>query len=132
MHCRTAESWKFKKKLEFKLHDVINTKQQTRGAIKEAFEGENMQIEYSFLSYRVDLYFHDYTPTIEVDEFGQDDRNIVYQIQKQKARQKEPGCVFIRTNPDEKNSNELKTITRIHRHIKKSSKKSLIDDLSKA
>ena len=49
MHCGTAESCKFKKKLEFKLHDVINTKLQTiRGAITEAFEGENMQLNTVF------------------------------------------------------------------------------------
>ena len=39
--------------------------------------------------------------------------------------------VFIRINPDEKNSNIFKEISKIHRYIKKSTKKSLIDDLSK-
>ena len=44
MDCRTDESCKFKKKLGFTLHDVINTKEQTViSAIKDAFEGENMQ-----------------------------------------------------------------------------------------
>ena len=37
----------------------------------------------------------------------------------------------IRINPDEKNFNIFKEINKIHRHIKKSTKKSLIDDLSK-
>ena len=40
-------------------------------------------------------------------------------------------CVFIRINPDGKNFNIFKEINKIHRHIKKSNKKSLIDDLSK-
>ena len=26
----------------------------------DAFEGENMQTQYSVLGYRIDLYFHDY------------------------------------------------------------------------
>ena len=40
MDCRTDESCKFKKKLGFKIHDVINTKEQTvTSAIKDAFEG---------------------------------------------------------------------------------------------
>ena len=39
--------------------------------------------------------------------------------------------MFIRINPDEKNFNIFKEINKIHRHIKKSTKKSLIDDLSK-
>ena len=39
--------------------------------------------------------------------------------------------MFIRINPDEKNFNIFKEINKIHRHIKKSTKKLLIDDLSK-
>ena len=51
MDCRTPESCKFKRKLGFKLHDVINTKHQTIiRSIKEAFEGENMQSECSVLN----------------------------------------------------------------------------------
>ena len=38
--------------------------------------------------------------------------------------------MFIRINPDEKNFNIFKEINKIHRHIKKSTKKSLIGDLS--
>ena len=39
--------------------------------------------------------------------------------------------MFIRINPDEESFNIFKEINKIHRHIKKSTKKSLIDDLSK-
>ena len=71
MDCRTIESWTFKRKLGFRLHDVINTKQQTIiGSIKKVFEGENMQSEYSVLTYRVDLCFYDYKLAIKVDKFG--------------------------------------------------------------
>ena len=38
---------------------------------------------------------------------------------------------FIRINPDEENFNFFKEINKIHRHIKKSTKKLLIDDLPK-
>ena len=51
----------------------------------DAFEGENMQTQYSVLEYRIDLYFHDYKPAIEVDEKGHKDRNINDKIQRQKA-----------------------------------------------
>ena len=38
MDCRTTESCKFKRKLGFQLHDVINTKEQTvLESIKDAF-----------------------------------------------------------------------------------------------
>ena len=40
MDCRTTEALKFKRKLGFNLHDVINTKEQTLlELIKDAFEG---------------------------------------------------------------------------------------------
>ena len=58
MDCRTDESCNLKRNLGFRLHDVINTKEQTvLKSIKDAFEGENMQTQYSALGYRIDLYF---------------------------------------------------------------------------
>ena len=100
-------------------------------SIKDAFEGENMQTQYSVLGYKIDLYFHEYKLAIEVDELGHNDRNIDYEIQRQKAIEKELGCVFIRINPDEENFNIFKAINEIYRHIKKSNKKYLIDKTSK-
>ena len=44
MDCRTTETCKFKRKLGFKLYDVINAKEQRLlESIKDAFEGETMQ-----------------------------------------------------------------------------------------
>ena len=61
MDCRTDEARNLKKNLGFKLHDVINTKEQAvRNSLKEAFEGEDMQSQYNVLGYRIDLYFHKY------------------------------------------------------------------------
>ena len=101
MHCRTPESCTFKRNLGFKLHHVINCKEQTvLESIKDAFEGENIQTQYPVTVYRIDLYFHEYKLQIEIDELGHNDRNIDYEIQRQRAIEKEPGCVFIRINPD--------------------------------
>ena len=48
MDCRTDESCNLKRNLGFTLHDVINTKEQTViNSIKDAFEGENMQTQYT-------------------------------------------------------------------------------------
>ena len=59
MDCRTDESYNLKRNLGFKLHNVINIKEQTvLESIKNAFEGEDMQTQYSVLGYRIDLYFH--------------------------------------------------------------------------
>ena len=87
MHCRTPESCKFKRSLGFKLHDVINSKEETLlESIKDAFEEENMQTQYSVLGYKIYIYFHECKLAIEGDELGHDDRNISYEIQRQKAK----------------------------------------------
>ena len=77
-------------KLGFKLHDVIKTKEQTiMNSIKDTFEGENIQTQYSILGYRIDLYFHEYKLAIEVDESGHTNRNINNEIERQKSLEKE-------------------------------------------
>ena len=132
MDCRTDKSCNLKRNLGFKRYDVINTKEQTvLNSIKDAFEGEDMQTQYSILGYRIDLYFHEYKLAIEVDELGHGDRNFNDQIKSQKALEKELNCVFVGINPDEKNFNIYREINKIHRHINKSNKNLLIDDLSK-
>ena len=77
------------------------------------------------------FYFHKHKLAIEVDKLGNADRNVSHKIERQEALEKELDCVFIRNNPDGKNFNIFKETNQIHRHMKKSTKKSLIDDLSK-
>ena len=84
----------------------------------DAFEEENMQTQFSVLGYRIELYFHDYKPAIELDEKGHKDRNIDHEIKRQKVLEKEIGCKFIRIDPDEEDFNIFKAINEIHRHIK--------------
>ena len=81
--------------------------------------------------YRIDLYFHKQKLAVEVDEIGHADRNLNNKIKRQKVLERELDYVFIRINPDEKDFAIFKEINKIHRRIKKSTKKSLIDDLSK-
>ena len=101
MDSRTDESCNLKRNLAFRLHDVINTKEETViNSIKDAFEGEDMQTQYTVLNYRIDLYFHKYKLATEVDELGHNDRNIDYEIQRQQALEREISGVFIRINPD--------------------------------
>ena len=124
MDCRTDKSYSLKKILGFKLHDVINTKGQTIiNSINAAFEGENIQTQYSVFGYRVNLYFHEYKLAIEVDELGHADRNINNEIERQKALKKELNYVFIRINPHEKDFNIFKPINEIYRNIENLSKK---------
>ena len=90
MGCRTDKSCSLKKKnLQFKLHDVVNTKEQTIiNSVKAAFEGENIQTQYSVLGYRIDLYFHEYKLATEVDELGHAGRNINNETERHKGLEK--------------------------------------------
>ena len=111
---------------------MINTKEQTViSAIKEAFEGENLETQYSVLGYLFDLYFHKYKLAIEVDELGHSDRNINDEIERQKALERELSCVFIRINPDATDFNIFREINKIHRHIKQSNKAKLKEEQAK-
>ena len=81
-----------------------------------------MQTKYSGLCYKIDFYFH---------EVGYSDRVIDYEIKRQKAIEKDLDYKIIRINPDEKDFNIFQVINRIHRRIKKSPKRSLIDKISR-
>ena len=92
---------------------MINTKEQTIiYSIRDTFERENIQTQYSVLGYRIDLYFHKYKLAIEVDELGHTNRNINNEIERQ-ALEKELTCVFVRINPDEKDFNIFKEINKM-------------------
>ena len=90
MDCRKDESCSLKRNLGFNLHDVINTKQQTvLRSIKDAFEEEDVQAQYTVIGYRIDLYFHKHKLAIEVDELGHADRNLNNETQRQKALERD-------------------------------------------
>ena len=90
MDCRTDESCNLKRNnLGFRLHDVINTKEQTvLKSIKYAFEGQDMQTRCSVLGYRIDLYFHKHKLVIEVHELGHADRNLSNENEREEALEK--------------------------------------------
>ena len=74
---------------------MINTKEQTvLRSIKDAFEGEDMQTQYTVIGYRIDLYFHKHKLAIEVDELGHADRNLNNDIERQKALEREQLCIY--------------------------------------
>ena len=57
----SAETCDFKLILGFELHNVkVSKEQPVLKTTKNAFEGGNMQTQYSVLGYRIDLYFHGY------------------------------------------------------------------------
>ena len=98
------------------------------------FQGENMQIQYSALDYRNDLYFHDYKFAIEIDENDHDDRNIDYEIKRQKAIKVKLGCKLIRIDPDKKDFDVYNDINEISNIIDTSNNrlKALIGKISRS
>ena len=55
-----------------------------------------MQTQYNVLSFRINLHFHDYKLAKETDETGHSNRNIDYEINRQKTIEQELGCKSIR------------------------------------
>ena len=85
MDCRTKSAHKFTTRLGFKQYDVILTKEQSvLTKIMSSFKGENMQTQHNVLNTRIDLYFHGYKLSIEIDENGHGGRNINYKIKRLK------------------------------------------------
>ena len=83
MDCRTISAHIFRTRLEFKQYDVILTKEKSvLKKIMSSFEGENMQTQYNVLGNRIYLYFYDYILAVEVDENGQSNRDIDYEIRR--------------------------------------------------
>ena len=104
-------------------NDIFLTKEQSvLNSIMDTFEGGNMQTQYNVLSYKIDLYFHDYRLAIEIDEKGRKDRNIKHEIQRQKALERKLNCKFIRINSDENFFDTYKANNEIFKHIKESAK----------
>ena len=75
------------------------------------------------LSYRIDLYFHGYKLTIEIDENGHSDRNINQETKRQKAIEWELFCKFIGIDPGKEDFDIFRAINEIVIHIKQSNKK---------
>ena len=77
----------------------------------------------------IDAYFPKYKSAIEVDEQGNNDRDIDYEMKRQKAIENKLDCKFIIINPAKENFNSFVEIGKIYfilllmRFIVKSTKK---------
>ena len=99
------------------------------------FAAEEIILQYNVLGYRVDAYLPKHKLGIEISEQGQNGRSIDYEIEIQKAIEKELGCKFIRIDPSKEGFDVNIELGRIQNYIvkstKKLAKKSLIDDILK-
>ena len=79
------EAITFRSDLRINQINLILKKEQTvLKSIKDAFEGEDMQPQYTVKGFKIDLYFHKRKLAIEVDELGHADRTINNEIKRQK------------------------------------------------
>ena len=74
----------------------MRQEQSTLPKIKAIFSGDEILFQHHVLSYYIDAHFPKYQLAIEVDEQGHNSRDIDYEIERQKAIEKELGCEFIR------------------------------------
>ena len=58
----------------------FNEKTISANKNNELFKAENIKTRYNVLSYRIDLYFHEYNLAVEIDENGHRGRNNDYEI----------------------------------------------------
>ena len=135
MDCRTTSAVNFKTRIGFNQHDPIMTQEQSvLSKIVTLFSAEEIILQHNVLTYRIDAYVPQYKVAVKVDEQGNNDGDIEYEIGRQKVIEKELDCEFIRINPAKENFNIFVEIDKIQNCIvkstKKSTKESLIDELS--
>ena len=68
----------------------------------QAFNGEEMIRKFGAGKYRIDLYFPKYKLAIQYDEFDHYDRDIGYEVERQKHIEQLLNCNFVRFSPDAK------------------------------
>ena len=131
MDCRTTPAVHFKTRLGFNQHDSRMTLEQSiLIKIKTIFSAEEIIFQHDVLGYRIYAYFPKYKLAIEVDELGHSTRDTGFEIERQKALEKELSCEFIRINQARENFDIFVEIGRIQNHIIKSTRKTLIDEIS--
>ena len=90
--------------------------------------GKKIQIDENGCKYillRIDAYFTEYLLAIEVDEKGNNDRDLIFEEKRQKALEKTLGCKFIRINTSKEGYNTDYEASRVQEFISKFKDKQL-------
>ena len=82
-----------------------------------AFKGEKMCEQYNVDGYRIDFYLPENKLALECDELGHRERDIEYEVKRQKHIKEKLGYKFIKYNPDAEDFNLFKVINRIFLEI---------------
>ena len=111
--------------------DVVTfDEQHIINALQVAFEEEIILTQHCIINRKIDAYFSKFKLGVEVDKYNHEGRNFEYE-QRRQLMVESHGITIIRINPDAADFDMNRSINQIYTHIIKSTKKSLIDDLSK-
>ena len=84
MDCRTTAAYRFRTRLGINHYDVMLTKEQS--VLAKIKSSEKMQAQDNLLVCRTYfLNFHDFKLAVEIDKNGHSNKNIDYEIRRQKA-----------------------------------------------
>ena len=129
----------FRDKFVVNQHDKVLRKKQSLGLrLKKLFPNEDIIEEYFALHYRTDFTFKKHMLVVEIDEKGHVERDPDYEKKTQKELEK-LGYYLFRINPNKPGFDDYEEFGRVSAYIAesikkqtgKSTKNSLIDDLSK-
>ena len=129
----------FRDKFVVNQHDKVLRKKQSLGLrLKKLFPNEDIIEEYFALHYRTDFTFKKHMLVVEIDEKGHVERDPGYEKKTQKELEK-LGYYLFRINPNKPGFDDYEEFGRVSAYIAesikkqtgKSTKNSLIDDLSK-
>ena len=98
-------------------HKYVRKEAGTICTLQKVFEGISMKRQFSIGSHRIDLYFPKHKLTIECDEHNHKDRDIDYEIIRQKFIEDQLNCKFIRYNPDAKDFVIESVLNKIFQYI---------------
>ena len=98
-------------------HKYVRKEASTIYTIQKVFEGISMKRQFSIGSYRIDLYFPEQNLAIECDKHDHQDRDINYEIRRQKFIEDQLNCKFIHYNPDAKDFMTESVLNKIFQYI---------------
>ena len=84
------------KALSINIHkqNFLSKEQETISIIMQVFKGIKMIDQYTVDNYRIDLYFPKHKLAAECDEFGHNDRDVNYEVTRQKYIEAKLRCQF--------------------------------------
>ena len=104
MRCRKPKFLNLAKHFGIKIENCFPASKEQGGLsqIMQAFSDEEMIHQFGVEKYRIDLYFPKHKFATECDELDHRDRNIGYEVGRQKHIEKLLNCTFVRFNLDVK------------------------------